>query len=158
MSFPICPRWVWSNLEIEARDCSRAVGGRNPAELLAGSIRESGGVAGGGTEGAWKERESMIVFRQNCQQIIYKVQCVRTLALPPLSWLLSVRRQVSETEESRGSGCRPLDNTCVAMEQKYMYTYKHLCILNLTHGRLEPWGVIIKAGREVRGGGGGAEE
>ena len=124
VSLPICPRWVWSNLEIEARDSSRAVGGRDPAELLAGSIRESGGVVGGGTEGAWKERESMIMFRKNCQQTIHKVQCVRTLALPPsLSWLLSVRRQLSETVESRGRGCRPLDNTCVAMEQKHiMYT------------------------------------
>jgi len=41
---------------MEARDCSKAVGGRDLAELLAGSIRERGGVVGGGTEGAWKER------------------------------------------------------------------------------------------------------
>lgn len=45
---------------MEARDCSKAVGGRDLAELLAellaGSVRERGGVVGGGTEGAWKER------------------------------------------------------------------------------------------------------
>ena len=44
---------------MEARDCSKAVGGRGPAEL-AGSVREMGGVGGGGAEGSWKERRIMI--------------------------------------------------------------------------------------------------
>lgn len=43
---------------MEARDCSKAVGGRGPAEL-AGSVREIGGVGGRGAEGSWKERKKI---------------------------------------------------------------------------------------------------
>ena len=43
---------------MEARDCSKAVGGRGPTEL-AGSVREMGGVGGGGAEESWKERRKL---------------------------------------------------------------------------------------------------